>query len=97
MVAVLTPKWRGALARLHKERRGSWAKLLLFLVSGGLFWATVAWGIVDAVVHFRPEVPLDGGPPSVRARAQPQVRLRIAPTVVGSIDPTLGAGLQLRF
>jgi ABC-2 type transport system permease protein len=48
---LLTPKWRGALARLRQERSGSWAKLLLFVVSGGLFWAAI-FGIAFRVLSY---------------------------------------------
>jgi ABC-2 type transport system permease protein len=48
---LLTPKWRGALARLRQERSGSWAKLLLFVVSGGLFWAAL-FGIAFRVLSY---------------------------------------------
>ncbi len=48
---LLTPKWRGALARLREERRGSWAKLLLFAVTGGLFWAAI-FGIAFRVLSY---------------------------------------------
>lgn len=66
------------------------------LISGGLFFAVVTWGIVDAVMNYRPEVPLAAGEPPPRPRrARPQ--LRLAPVLVGEIDPTLGTGLLLRF
>ena len=48
---LLTPKWRGLLARLRQERRGSWAKLLLFAISGGLFWAAI-FGIAFRVLSY---------------------------------------------
>jgi ABC-2 type transport system permease protein len=48
---LLTPKWRGALARLRQERRGSWAKVLLFVVAGGLFWAAI-FGIAFRVLSY---------------------------------------------
>jgi ABC-2 type transport system permease protein len=48
---LLTPKWRGALARLRQERRGSWAKLVLFVVAGGLFWAAI-FGIAFRVLSY---------------------------------------------
>ena len=48
---VLTPKWRGALARLRAERSGSWAKLLLFTVAGGFFWAAI-FGIAFRVLSY---------------------------------------------
>jgi ABC-2 type transport system permease protein len=48
---LLTPKWRGALARLREERSGSGAKLLLFAVSGGLFWLAI-FGIAFRVLSY---------------------------------------------
>ena len=48
---LLTPKWRGAIARLRRERRGSWAKLLLFTLCGGLFW-TAIFGIAFRVLGY---------------------------------------------
>ena len=48
---ILTPKWRGALARLREERSGSWAKLILFVVAGGLFW-TAIFGIAFRVLGY---------------------------------------------
>ena len=48
---LLTPKWRGALARLRQERRGSWAKLVVFVVAGGLFW-TAIFGIAFRVLSY---------------------------------------------
>jgi tetratricopeptide (TPR) repeat protein len=35
------------------------------VVSGGAFFAVAAWGIADAIRHFKPEVPLDLAPVSV--------------------------------
>ena len=52
---LLTPKWRGALARLRQERRGSWAKLTLFVVAGGLFW-TAIFGIAFRVLSYIQQV-----------------------------------------
>jgi ABC-2 type transport system permease protein len=48
---LLTPKWRGALARLQQERNGSWAKLLLFVIAGGLFW-TAIFGIAFRMLSY---------------------------------------------
>jgi ABC-2 type transport system permease protein len=48
---LLTPKWRGALARLRQERRGSWGKLLLFATVGGAFWAAI-FGIAFRVLSY---------------------------------------------
>jgi len=48
---LLTPKWRGARVRLREERNGSWVKLLLFAVAGGLFWAAI-FGIAYRVLSY---------------------------------------------
>ena len=48
---LLTPKWRGALARLRQERRGSWGRLLLFSVVGGAFWAAI-FGVAFRVLSY---------------------------------------------
>jgi ABC-2 type transport system permease protein len=52
---VLTPKWRGALARLREERNGSWAKLVLFVVAGG-FFGTAIFGIAYRVLSYIQQV-----------------------------------------
>jgi ABC-2 type transport system permease protein len=49
--AVLTPKWRSALARARTEQRGRGARLLLLAVVGGLFW-TAAFGISYRVLRY---------------------------------------------
>jgi hypothetical protein len=63
------------------------------LVSGGLFFAVAAWGIADAILNFKPEVPLDT---NVRLPTAPAagLRLRLTPVVDGT---SLGAGLAFRF
>jgi ABC-2 type transport system permease protein len=48
---VLSPKWRGALARLRQERTASPAKLALLLVTGGGFWAAI-FGIAYRVLRY---------------------------------------------
>ncbi|HEX2219298.1 MAG TPA: hypothetical protein VHG35_10890 [Gemmatimonadales bacterium] len=48
---LLTPKWRGALARFRQERRGSWVKFLLLAVCGSLFWAAI-FGIAFRVLSY---------------------------------------------
>ena len=49
--ALLTPKWRGAFARLRQERRGSWGRFLLLAVVGGGFWAAI-FGIAFRVLSY---------------------------------------------
>jgi ABC-2 type transport system permease protein len=48
---LLTPKWRGALARLRQERRGSWSRVVLFTVVGGAFWAAI-FGVAFRVLSY---------------------------------------------
>jgi hypothetical protein len=63
------------------------------LVSGGLFFAVAAWGIADAILNFKPEVPItsgenDNGPVSAG------LHLRLAPVVS---QESFGAALAFRF
>jgi ABC-2 type transport system permease protein len=48
---VLTPKWRGVLARLRQEREGSRAKFLLLALAGLGFW-TAVFGIAYRVLSY---------------------------------------------
>lgn len=59
------------------------------LVSGGLFFAVAAWGIVDALIHYEPLVPREPA-----AGPQTGVRVSILPTIVGGVP---GPGMSLRF
>jgi hypothetical protein len=62
------------------------------VVSGGLFFAVAAWGIADAILNFKPEVP---APSDYRLSAPTRAtRVSLAPVVDGD---TLGAGLSFRF
>jgi hypothetical protein len=62
------------------------------VVSGGLFFAVAAWGIADAILNFKPEVP---DPTEYRLSAPtPAGRVSLAPVFDGQ---TLGAGLSFRF
>jgi tetratricopeptide (TPR) repeat protein len=61
------------------------------LVSGGLFFAVAAWGIADAILHYKPEVPL---PPEKPARASTAMKVQLAPV---ALDGGWGAGLAFRF
>jgi hypothetical protein len=47
----------------HSEEELSRNLMRAQVASGGLFFAVAAWGIIDAIRHFRPEVPLDAEPP----------------------------------
>ncbi len=48
---VLTPKWRGVLARLRQERASSRAKLVLLALTGIGFW-TAVFGIAYRVLRY---------------------------------------------
>lgn len=52
---VLTPKWRGILARLRQERNGSRTKFILFVVTGGAFW-TAVFGVAYRVLSYVQQV-----------------------------------------
>jgi ABC-2 type transport system permease protein len=49
--AVLTPKWRSALARSRESERGRGARLLLFAVIAAVFWSA-AFGISYRVLGY---------------------------------------------
>jgi hypothetical protein len=63
------------------------------IASGALFFATALWGVVDAVVHFRPteRLPTGGSPPAGGPAVQSP---RLAPAAFGA---ALGASLSFRF
>jgi hypothetical protein len=68
----------------HSEEDLSRNLLRLQLISGGLFFATAAWGIVDALQNFRPMVVSETEPPhsgaaTSRGTAGAAARLRIGP------------------
>ncbi|MDQ3427148.1 MAG: hypothetical protein M3477_04890, partial [Gemmatimonadota bacterium] len=48
---ILTPRWRGVVARARQERDGSRAKLLLFGLTGLAFWAAV-FGVAFRVLRY---------------------------------------------
>ena len=52
------------------------------LVTGGLFFAAAIWGVVDAVRHFKPEVP--AGPPASNNKTS----FRVTPLGVAPPKPT---------
>ena len=62
------------------------------VVSGGLFFAVAAWGIADAILNYKPEVP-DPTEYPIAAPA-PTTRVSLRPVLDGQ---TLGAGLSFRF
>ena len=62
------------------------------VVSGGLFFAVAAWGIADAILNFKPEVP---DPSEQHPSASTQTsHVSLTPVTDGQ---TLGAGLSFRF
>jgi hypothetical protein len=69
----------------RSEVSSAQALQIVSLVTGGLFWADVAYGVIDALVRFRPEVVRGAPPPS-----PPRVEL------VPQVLPQGGAGLWLR-
>jgi hypothetical protein len=76
----------------HSDEDKSRVLTRIQVVSGGLFFATAAWGIADAIWHYRPESVLDVTAP--RPAPTSGVRLRLAPvTVPGG----WGAALAFRF
>jgi hypothetical protein len=62
------------------------------VVSGAAFFAVAAWGIADAIMHFRPEVPLTTEVPS--GTTGEKVKVRIAPL---AFEGGAGAGVAFRF
>lgn len=53
---ILTPKWRGVLARLRQERAGSRARLLLVALTGIAFWSAI-FGVAYRVLSYIRQVP----------------------------------------
>jgi ABC-2 type transport system permease protein len=53
---ILTPKWRGVLARLRQERSGSRARLLVVSLTGLAFWAAI-FGVAYRVLSYIQRVP----------------------------------------
>jgi hypothetical protein len=64
----------------------------LQVTSGALFFGVVAWGILDAIVHFQPETQLAITEPGSGAKAART--LRLSPSV---LDHAVGPGLSFRF
>ena len=69
----------------HSEEDTSRALLGVQVVSGGLFFAVAIWGVIDAIHHYQPEVPLPDDAKSVARRPLPGgPRLTLSPTGVGA-------------
>jgi hypothetical protein len=71
------------------ENRSRWL-LRTQVATGAAFFAAAAWGIVDALYHFRPESPLPLAPPNQQTASVP----RLLPVLAGN---TIGPGLYFRF
>jgi hypothetical protein len=53
------------------------------VVSGGLFFAVAIWGVIDAIYHHQPEVPLPDGAKVARGHS-PAARLTFSPNGLGA-------------
>jgi hypothetical protein len=78
----------------HTDEDNSKLLTRVQVISGGLFFATAAWGIADAIWHYRPESPVDAGGPAAAPPSASGSRLRLAPVVLGG---GWGAALAFRF
>jgi len=76
----------------HSQENRSHLLTDVQVATGAMFFAAVAWGVLDAIYYYRAETTLAGGDSeSVR---QESYRLRLPATVV---DRTLAPGLSFRF
>ncbi|HEX7507483.1 MAG TPA: hypothetical protein VF550_11970 [Polyangia bacterium] len=73
------------------ENRSRWLTRVQ-VASGAMFFAAVAWGVIDAIYFFRPETQLSLADAPKRANTAGTVR--ISPTVMGR---AFGPGLSFRF
>jgi hypothetical protein len=73
------------------ENRSRWL-LRTQVASGAAFFVAVAWGIADALHHFRPETPLE-----VASAGQPTLRSSGARLLPVLMSDALGPGLYFRF
>ncbi len=64
------------------------------VASGALFFATVAWGILDAIYYYRPETVLSFTDPPEPPTGPLRRSLLLGPAV---IDHAIGPGLSFRF
>jgi hypothetical protein len=67
----------------HSQEDTSKLLLGIQLVSGGLFFAVAIWGVIDAIHHYKPEVPLPNGAKVARARPS-SARFTLSPTGLGA-------------
>ncbi len=75
----------------HSEEDLSRNLLRLQVVSGGLFFVTAAWGIIDALRNFSPAVPTDAAePPRAGGATSPENR-----SMTRSTNGSTNAGLRL--
>jgi tetratricopeptide (TPR) repeat protein len=77
----------------HTDENRSQLLTRIQVASGGLFFAVAAWGIADAILHFKSEVPLSSAPPTPPAEAR--LQLHLAPVAMS--QGGWGAGLAFRF
>jgi hypothetical protein len=67
----------------HSQEETSNMLLQIQVATGALFFAAAIWGVIDAVRHHRPEVPIADGTKVSRAPA-PGARLMFSPTGLGA-------------
>jgi hypothetical protein len=75
------------------ENRSRWLTRVQ-VGTGAMFFAAVAWGILDAIYYYRPETQLSLSDPPKPSSSTSTVSLHLAPTV---IDRAIGPGLSFRF
>lgn len=67
----------------HSQEDRSNMLLGVQVVSGALFFAVAIWGVIDAIHHHQPEVPLPDGAKVARERS-PAARLTFSPNGLGA-------------
>jgi hypothetical protein len=81
----------------HSEEDLSRNLLRLQVVSGGLFFATAAWGIIDALQSFKPAVSTETEPPKGGAATSPGTAGAAARFRVGPLPIPRGSGLGVAW
>jgi hypothetical protein len=66
----------------HTDENRSKVLLDVQLVTGGLFFATAIWGVVDAIRHYQRDVPLTAGDGD--GRGEGGIQLMMSPTGIGA-------------